>query len=507
MDILLLLARLVLSGVLLVAAYGKFADLEGSREAMRGFGIPRNLVPVAGLGLPIVELLLGLGLLPVSTAWWAALSAMLLMLVFIGGIAWNLRQGRTPDCHCFGQLHSEPAGPRTILRNGLLALIALFIVMAGWGDPGVSLGGWIADRTGFEMVVLVGGIVMAGAIVLLGWLVTQLMAQNGRILDRLDALETAAGIATAPAPAAGEKVAGLPIGARAPEFTLPDLSGEPTSLTALRAPGRTLLLFFTNPGCEPCQRILAQIPNWQERAGKQIDLVVISRGSVVANEEKARQHGLSRVLIQDGREVNKSFGVESTPSAVVVRSDGTIGSAVAAGANAVTALVEETLPRSGQATANPEGVVGIGDSVPALPLATLDGTTFAGIPTGREAFLLFWSPTCGYCRRLAPDLLAWEASRPADAPHLVIVSNGQEEAIREEGFASTVLIDGGANIRARFGSRGTPSALRIDAAGRVVTPVAHGADQVMSLLRHGAATSAVSRSGLENGQNPPSGVA
>ena len=69
MDILLLLARLVLAGVLLAAAYGKFADLNGSREAMRGFGVPAGAASIAGIALPIVELLLGLGLVPVATAW------------------------------------------------------------------------------------------------------------------------------------------------------------------------------------------------------------------------------------------------------------------------------------------------------------------------------------------------------------------------------------------------------------------------------------------------------
>lgn len=481
MDALLLIARLVLCGVMLAAAFGKFFDLPGSRQAMLGFGVPARLAPIAGVALPVVELLLGIGLLPVATAWWAALGTFLLMLGFIGGIAWNLSQGRTPDCHCFGQLHSEPAGPRTIARNAVLALVALFVVLAGWGNPGVSIGGWFADRTGFEIVMLVLGVVALGAIGALGWTVTQLMAQNGRILDRLEALETRAGIAPT-SPADVPPTTGLAVGSIAPEFTLPDLSGEPISLTAMRAPGRSLILLFTNPGCEPCQRILAQVPAWQERAGRQADLVVISRGTAEANEEKAQQHKLSRVLLQDGREVNKAFGVDSTPSAVLVRPDGRIGSPVAGGATAVTVLVEGILP-----TVNGTGPVvptlSVGDDLPSLPLATLAGTTFAGLPQGQEAILLFWSPSCGYCRRIAPEVLDWESNRPAGAPELLILSIGETEAIRAEGFQSTVLIDDGSNVRTRFGSRGTPSALRIDANGKIASPVAHGSDQVLAMLR------------------------
>lgn len=480
MDALLLMARLVLCGVMLAAAFGKFFDLSGSRQAMLGFGIPANLAPIAGVALPVVELLLGIGLLPVATAWWAALGTFLLMLAFIGGIAWNLSQGRTPDCHCFGQLHSAPAGPRTIARNAVLALVALLVVVAGWGDPGVGIGGWFADRTGFELVMLVLGVIALGAIGALGWTVTQLMAQNGRILDRLETLEARAGIA-AESPVAAPPTSGLAVGALAPEFTLPDLSGEPISLTALRATGRSLILLFTNPGCEPCQRVLAQVPAWQERAGRQADLVVISRGSAAANEEKAHQHRLSRVLLQDGREVNKAFGVESTPSAVLVRPDGRIGSPVAGGAIAVTALVEGILP-TGNGTGPAVSTLTVGDDLPNLPLATLAGTTFAGLAKGQEAILLFWSPSCGYCRRLAPEVLAWEANRPASAPELLVLSIGDVEAIRAEGFQSTVLIDDGTNVRTRFGSRGTPSALRIDANGKIASPVAHGSDQVLAML-------------------------
>jgi thiol-disulfide isomerase/thioredoxin len=249
----------------------------------------------------------------------------------------------------------------------------------------------------------------------------------------------------------------------------------------MRAPGRSLILLFTNPGCEPCQRILAQVPAWQERAGRQADLVVVSRGSAADNEEKAQQHKLSRVLLQDGREVNKAFGVSSTPSAVLVRPDGRIGSPVAGGATAVAALVEGILP--GTNGTGPTGsTLTVGDDLPSLPLATLAGTTFAGVPAGREAILLFWSPTCGSCRNLASDVLAWEANRSADSPELLILSIGDIEAIRAEGFQSTVLIDDGTNVRARFGSRGTPSAVRINASGKIASPVAHGSTQVLAML-------------------------
>jgi hypothetical protein len=51
--------------------------------------------------------------------------------VFVAGISFNLARGRKPDCHCFGQLHSAPVGWTTLLRNGVLAAVAGFILWEG----------------------------------------------------------------------------------------------------------------------------------------------------------------------------------------------------------------------------------------------------------------------------------------------------------------------------------------------------------------------------------------
>jgi uncharacterized membrane protein YphA (DoxX/SURF4 family) len=56
MTLLLLLARLLLSIVFLVAGLAKLADLAGSRQAMRDFGVPNKLADVFGLLLPLDEI-------------------------------------------------------------------------------------------------------------------------------------------------------------------------------------------------------------------------------------------------------------------------------------------------------------------------------------------------------------------------------------------------------------------------------------------------------------------
>src|SRR5690625_403003 len=104
MDMVTLALQIALAGVLAVAGIGKLRDLAGSRRAVRDFGVPDQLADPLGTALPVVELALALLLLPGATARWAALAAGLLFLAFIAAIGWNLRQGRQPDCHCFGQI-------------------------------------------------------------------------------------------------------------------------------------------------------------------------------------------------------------------------------------------------------------------------------------------------------------------------------------------------------------------------------------------------------------------
>ncbi|HWQ31396.1 MAG TPA: MauE/DoxX family redox-associated membrane protein, partial [Blastocatellia bacterium] len=106
MEIVLLVVRLILAAVFGVAGVAKFADREGSRKALAGFGVPEAVAAPLAVILPVVEIALALALLPLGTAWVAAGGALALLLVFSIGIAVNLARGNSPDCHCFGQLHS-----------------------------------------------------------------------------------------------------------------------------------------------------------------------------------------------------------------------------------------------------------------------------------------------------------------------------------------------------------------------------------------------------------------
>src|SRR5262249_22169115 len=125
MDTALVLARLVLAAVFAVAGFAKLADREGSRQGLEGFGLPTAVARPLSLALPLAEIAVAILLLPTATAWWGGIGALILLTLFIAGIGYNLARGKHPDCHCFGQLHSEPASWSTLIRNGVLWLVAL----------------------------------------------------------------------------------------------------------------------------------------------------------------------------------------------------------------------------------------------------------------------------------------------------------------------------------------------------------------------------------------------
>src|SRR5919206_1776958 len=189
METILLIARLLLALVFVAAGVAKLADPKGSRQAIIDFGVPAALAAPLGILLPLAELAVAVALILASTAWWGAIGALGLLLLFIVGIGNSLARGRKPDCHCFGQLHSAPAGGKTLARNAALAAVAGFVVWQGYHGAGPSAVGWLSSPSATRIVALVFGLVVLGLLVGAWWLLFQLVRQNGRLLSRIEVLE------------------------------------------------------------------------------------------------------------------------------------------------------------------------------------------------------------------------------------------------------------------------------------------------------------------------------
>ena len=141
MDSFVLGVQLLLAVVFATAGVAKLLDQPGSRSALEGFGVPTRVVPVAAWLLPLVELATAVALVVHPTARAGAIAALVLLLAFIGGIASAMSRGEAPDCHCFGQLHSAPAGRGTLVRNA--ALSGLAAIVAVHGPARRSTPGWM----------------------------------------------------------------------------------------------------------------------------------------------------------------------------------------------------------------------------------------------------------------------------------------------------------------------------------------------------------------------------
>lgn len=341
MEIALLLARLALAGVFLVAGIAKLADRNGSSNAIAGFGVPQRLAGPLGTMLPIAEIAVATLLLPASTARWGAIGALALLLAFITGIAWNLARGRQPDCHCFGQLHSEPAGWPTLVRNGILSALATFLLVRGWNDAGAGVLGWASDLGAFERSVVAVIAALAAVVAIEGWGLLQLMRQNGRLMLRLDEIQSDTTPQSQP-----KTNTELPVGSPAPPFALPGIDGGIVTLADLVTLGRKVVLVFVNPTCHACAEILPDIGRWQREHVSTMTIVVISRGDVEANRAKLEPHGITHVLVEETSDVAKAYGLNGRPTAVVVRPDLTIGSPLGEKADGIRRLVQRTIDES-----------------------------------------------------------------------------------------------------------------------------------------------------------------
>ena len=345
----ILTARVTLAAVFAVASVAKLRGRTEFRDAVRAFGVPAPLAGVTSALLPLVEGGVAVALLT-AWAWPGAVVAGALLTVFTAGIALNLLRGRAPECRCFGQLQPAPIGKGTLVRNAGLAAIAAAIVAAG--PAGSPLGGLdtLSAMTGASplVIALVGGVVATiGVLAVLQW---NLLLQNGRLLRRIDHLERHTGAvgaaAVQPHPATAKQ---LPIGAPAPAFELADALGGSLSLAGLRAGGRPVLLVFTEPGCPACKAFIPAVREWEERYASRLSIAVIT----TAAPDASHVSGIRTALIQSGREVSDAYGISAIPAALIVRADGTIGSTVMLGGDAIATLLPPLTARSDGGTAIP----------------------------------------------------------------------------------------------------------------------------------------------------------
>lgn len=320
MEDALVLARLGLAVVFLVAATAKFLDRPGSQRALIDFEVPERLVGALVVLLPAAELATAAALVFQPTARWGGVAALALLTTFVIGLTRALRRGEAPDCHCFGQVHSEPASWLTVARNVALALPAAYLLASG---PGPTLTAWVNGHAGQDLWLIattsLASIATASALVL---------ARQNRRLRSTQAW-------TPPRP--------VRIGARAPRFSLSSVGGPVVTLQDLLVDDRPVVLTFVAPACGPCVALLPELARWQTTLSERLAFSLLSAGNAEAAEELSRTDGLPQVLSDPEGTVSRAYGVPGTPCAVLVGFDGTVRSAPATGQVAIEALIRVAL--------------------------------------------------------------------------------------------------------------------------------------------------------------------
>src|SRR5260221_9700642 len=175
---------LVVSGVFALAGTAKLLDRKGSRNAATSFGVPDALAGFVGLGLPVAEIAIAVLLLPTATRWHAAMAALVLLVAFCAAIARVMARGESPDCHCFGQLHSGPVGWRTLARNGVLLALALVMVVAGRDEPGPSAVAWTGRLDAVAWALAALALTVVAAVTFAGVAIVHVLRSYGRVLVR-----------------------------------------------------------------------------------------------------------------------------------------------------------------------------------------------------------------------------------------------------------------------------------------------------------------------------------
>lgn len=488
MELGLLIFRLFLAAVFGLAGFAKLVDPAGSRKAVAEFGVPASLAGIVAVALPAVEMVIAVLLLFTVSSWIGAIGAAVLLTLFVLGMIIQLIKGNAPDCHCFGQLHSEPIGVSSVIRNLIFLISAIVIISAGRTDQGMSIVD--IDRDSLQLMLLIAMVMLLGIAI---DFFRRLLSKQDEILRRIEIIEavTREG-GHVEREHAGHPHDGLPIGAILPEFEIADIDGNPRTTSSLVDEGLPVLLFFVSPTCIPCKSLVPKFEEWAKELSGKVKVALISSGNSRENVQKFGIQICRLLFVGKDREFADAVNAKWTPTALFIDANGKIASHIAAGDSAIVELVDkitaadlaiEFVHFSSPNGDNDHNRVDLGSQIPEFEISTIDGRTVSSNDlVGKPTLVTFWSTSCGHCERMAADLKEWDHSRGLGDPNLLVFSDGEVEPHAEMGLKAPIVLDKGNKLSAKLGMFGTPSAVLIDENGRFASEVAIGAKHIWSLI-------------------------
>lgn len=361
------------------------------------------------------------------------------------------------------------------------------------------------------MEVIIFGVLLPWLLVAFGcWLGYQLIRQNGRILLRLEQLETLLTQLPAAPLSAGTRSAalvppeGLPVGSSAPEFELADLEGVRRTLATFR--GKKVLLVFFNAGCGYCEQMapeLGKLP--ADGANGRPVPVVVAAGDPEANRRLMAAHGIRcPVLLQQGNEVSELCKARGTPTGYLIDEQGKIASPLAIGARALLDLAGSKPAEPSDLAGDVRPNVGTrdlsrsriqrdglppGTPAPDFTLPRVDGGEISLSQfRGRRVLLVFSDPHCGPCDALLPELE--RCHRENSDLAVLLIGRGEVEEnrlkVRQQRLTFPVALQNQWEVSRRYAMFATPIAYLISEQGRIARDVAVGVEPILAMARHAA---------------------
>jgi len=164
-----------------------------------------------------------------------------------------------------------------------------------------------------SIVLLVSNVLAWTCMLSLGFLLFGALRALGLLRWRLEQLE-----ATTPTRIGR---GGLKSGRKAPDFTLPSITGSSIALRDYA--DCKVLLVFMQPGCGPCQRIMPELN--QIHATGEVQVLVVQNGDIGAIQKWAEEHRpCFPVAVQEHFSVSKRYEIFITPFAFLIDEEGII---------------------------------------------------------------------------------------------------------------------------------------------------------------------------------------
>ena len=315
----LLLPVLTCAAVLLVSGVVKLRDPASVDRAFTALQVPRpgDTLVVRRI-LPWVEVALGTWLL-LATGPALVVVALLTVVLFLAYLVLVVRAVGRPepvDCGCFGALGDDRVTRVTVWRNAALVVAAVLSVLAGLRGHGV-------------IAMLAEGSAVA-------WVsMTALAVAVAVLVTHRSTTPDAATAGDAAAPDVDDD--GEYVRRTAPHVALLDEDGSLFPLHRRTMEAAHLLVFVT-PGCGPCARIAPQVPDWAAfLAPLAVKAVVLGEPSLLDGDLAVLRGHASF----DPYDIARAAFGGSTPSAVLVGTDGLLAGGPALGEQDVVAIVSE----------------------------------------------------------------------------------------------------------------------------------------------------------------------